>query len=105
MSTETQNNKNIDACVIRTHAPEGNALAGHRVNHSAKAPKSGFGNNSRDWLDLGCMQETQIREYIYLQQSEPGGSNHRSARMTVLLKRNDDALEGKQPLLLWTREE
>jgi hypothetical protein len=28
----------IDACVIRTHAPEGNALAGHRVNHSAKAP-------------------------------------------------------------------
>jgi hypothetical protein len=28
----------LDACVIRTHAPEGNALAGHRVNHSAKAP-------------------------------------------------------------------
>ena len=29
---------NIDACVIRTHAPEGTALAGLRVNHSAKAP-------------------------------------------------------------------
>jgi hypothetical protein len=51
--------KNIDACVIRTHAPEGNALAGHRVNHSAKAPKSVYGNNSRDWLDLGSMKKPQ----------------------------------------------
>ena len=31
-------NKKNDTCVIRTHAPEGNALAGHRVNHSAKVP-------------------------------------------------------------------
>ena len=30
--------RRIDACVIRTHAPEGIALAGQRVNHSAKAP-------------------------------------------------------------------
>ena len=28
----------IDTCVIRTHAPEGIALAGQRVNHSAKVP-------------------------------------------------------------------
>jgi len=28
--------KVIDTCVIRTHAPEGNSLAGCRVNHSAK---------------------------------------------------------------------
>jgi hypothetical protein len=27
-----------DTCVIRTHAPEGIALAGQRVNHSAKVP-------------------------------------------------------------------
>jgi hypothetical protein len=36
--------KKIDTCVIRTHAPEGNAwleIAGHRVNHSAKVPCSG----------------------------------------------------------------
>jgi hypothetical protein len=40
-----QNQKRNDTCVIRTHAPEGNAyllrresLAGHRVNHSAKVP-------------------------------------------------------------------
>ena len=32
------NKRRIDACVIRTHAPEGIALAGQRVNHSAKAP-------------------------------------------------------------------
>ena len=29
----------IDTCVIRTHAPEGIALAGQRVNHSAKVPR------------------------------------------------------------------
>jgi hypothetical protein len=28
----------FDTCVIRTHAPEGIALAGQRVNHSAKVP-------------------------------------------------------------------
>lgn len=28
-----------DTCVIRTHAPEGTALAGQRVNHSAKVPR------------------------------------------------------------------
>lgn len=33
-----KNKRRIDACVIRTHAPEGIALAGQRVNHSAKAP-------------------------------------------------------------------
>jgi hypothetical protein len=31
-------NQMIDTCVIRTHAPEGIALAGQRVNHSAKVP-------------------------------------------------------------------
>ena len=33
-----QKDNDIDACVIRTHVPEGIALAGQRVNHSAKAP-------------------------------------------------------------------
>ena len=30
--------RDSDTCVIRTHAPEGIALAGQRVNHSAKVP-------------------------------------------------------------------
>ena len=30
--------RSSDTCVIRTHAPEGIALAGQRVNHSAKVP-------------------------------------------------------------------
>ena len=33
-----KNKKECDTCVIRTHAPEGIALAGQRVNHSAKVP-------------------------------------------------------------------
>ena len=35
---QKQKEELIDACVIRTHAPEGISLAGLRVNHSAKAP-------------------------------------------------------------------
>jgi hypothetical protein len=35
---KNQKNRLIDTCVIRTHAPEGIALAGQRVNHSAKVP-------------------------------------------------------------------
>jgi hypothetical protein len=34
----SQKQKVSDTCVIRTHAPEGIALAGQRVNHSAKVP-------------------------------------------------------------------
>lgn len=37
-TNKKQKDRDIDACVIRTHAPEGIALAGQRVNHSAKAP-------------------------------------------------------------------
>lgn len=35
---EAKANSRDDTCVIRTHAPEGTALAGQRVNHSAKVP-------------------------------------------------------------------
>jgi hypothetical protein len=38
VSKKSQKNRLIDTCVIRTHAPEGIALAGQRVNHSAKVP-------------------------------------------------------------------
>jgi hypothetical protein len=38
MSSYSRIAKEIDTCVIRTHAPEGIALAGQRVNHSAKVP-------------------------------------------------------------------
>ena len=50
LSQEIYGSKKIDTCVIRTHAPEGNAwlwIAGHRVNHSAKVPETWFdGRNS-----------------------------------------------------------
>ena len=48
-------NKKNDTCVIRTHAPEGNALAGHRVNHSAKVPIfAGIGYcDPKLWLQVG----------------------------------------------------
>jgi hypothetical protein len=38
MQRKMQKDILIDTCVIRTHAPEGIALAGQRVNHSAKVP-------------------------------------------------------------------
>jgi hypothetical protein len=38
MQKKMQDDNFIDTCVIRTHAPEGIALAGQRVNHSAKVP-------------------------------------------------------------------
>ena len=37
-AAKKQKDNAIDTCVIRTHAPEGTALAGQRVNHSAKVP-------------------------------------------------------------------
>ena len=37
-TSKKQKNRLIDTCVIRTHAPEVIALAGQRVNHSAKVP-------------------------------------------------------------------
>lgn len=36
--SKKQKDRSCDTCVIRTHAPEGIALAGQRVNHSAKVP-------------------------------------------------------------------
>lgn len=38
MTRRQKESKRFDACVIRTHASEEIALAGQRVNHSAKAP-------------------------------------------------------------------
>jgi len=57
-----QKNNIVDTCVIRTHAPEGTALAGQRVNHSYEILETLDHQNWYWFLPPKCLSSDDYRD-------------------------------------------